>query len=151
MDHAFRPFLRPRRAIPQILGLCCLIGCGAFPPASWGVELYRCSLDGQVEFRQTPCAEGSQTVTRVIEQSRGMTPAKPAVRLQEKPRKPHKPAKSAESAQRKAMDEKDCWKMEKKLGKIEQRLRAGYRASQYQELHRKQDEYEEYLRQFCRG
>ncbi|MEN8166378.1 MAG: hypothetical protein ABFR65_02750 [Pseudomonadota bacterium] len=145
MLHSFIPSIRQFNSV-----LLCALGLMAI----WSilspiqaVELYRCTLNGKVEFRQTACPAGEQEKTRIIDRSSGMTPSKPAVRLLKEPVKPRKnrstqPAKSW-------VDEERCWKTEKRLEKVEQTLRGGYKASQYQRLHRKQAEYEEYLRLFC--
>ena len=123
-----------------LISACCV------PAGSQAVELYRCTLNGQVEFRQTPCPEGEQERTQVIEQSSGMTPAKPGLKL---PRpKQRKRVKSENSVDEQPKMER-CWKTEKKLEQVERHLRAGYSASEYERLHQKQDEYEGYLDRFC--
>jgi hypothetical protein len=140
LHHAFTIFL-PRRRLPQLL-LGMALTLLAF--ALSGVELYRCNHNGEVEFRQTPCPEGEQTLTEVTEQSRGMTPVEPALRLQK--RSPRKGAKSKPS---KRDNTERCWKTERRLEKVERRLRGGYKASQYDALHEKQEEYSAYLKRFC--
>ena len=119
--------------------------------AAWrveAVEFYRCTEDGRVEFRQTPCPAGEQSKTRVEEQSGGMTPVEPALRLEPVKQTAHTaPAPAPATGQ---INEERCWKTEMRLQRIEQRLRAGYKASQYAKLHRSQEEYEAYLKRFCR-
>ena len=131
-----------------ILLMFCVFVATGYSSAVWSVELFRCTLDGGIEFRQTPCPAGRQEKTVVVEQSRGMTPAEPALRLAP-PKTAHQNKLPVRDAARKPNEEK-CWKLEQKLEKVEQRLRGGYKASQYRSLHRKQDEYEDYLRRFCR-
>ncbi|MDJ0806365.1 MAG: thioredoxin [Gammaproteobacteria bacterium] len=117
------------------------------PSQVCSVELYRCTLNGRVEFRQTACPAGKQEKTEVVEQSGGMTPVVPTLRLeplQEKRRTGRTPQVRSSK-----INEERCWKTEKRLERIEQRLRTGYKASQFGKLHRAQDEYEDYLERFC--
>lgn len=116
------------------------------------LQLYRCIHNGQVEFRQTTCPEGEQATTEVVEQSSGVTPIEPALRLERKPApKAKRKDRGASDKISQRANEERCWKMEKQLEKVEQQLRGGYKASRYRELHRKQNEYEDYLRKFCRS
>ncbi len=131
-----------------VLLMFCIFAATGYSSAVWSVELFRCTLNGGIEFRQTPCPAGRQEKTVVVEQSSGMTPAEPALRLAQ-PKTTRQNKLSAQDTPRKPNEEK-CWKLERKLEKVEQRLRGGYKASQYRSLHRKQDEYEDYLRRFCR-
>jgi hypothetical protein len=123
-----------------------LLGSSSGLPA--GVEVYRCTLNGETEFRQTPCPEGEQQLTEVVQQSSGMTPVQPALRLQRKAPAKKKTPKIIEKSETRG-DRERCWKFHKKLDRVERRLRAGYKASQYQQLHDRQQEYEDYLRLFC--
>jgi len=124
-----------------------LAGADVVTPPSDAVELYRCTRNGVTEFRQTACPDGEQAITEVIEQSSGISPIEPGLRLQQPtPEKPHSVKKkpSTEAA------EERCWKTRQRLDWVERRLRAGYKPSQYEGLHRKQREYGEYLKRFCR-
>ncbi len=113
---------------------------------SQALELYRCTRNGVVEFRQTACPEGEQALTEVIEQSKGISPVEPGLRLVE-PK--HETPPSAGKAQQPQAGNERCWKTEQRLDWVERRLRAGYKPSQYEGLHRKQAEYEEFLKRFC--
>ena len=113
--------------------------------AAADTRLYRCRVDGVVEFRQTGCRGGEEAVVNVVESSRGMTPAEPGVRLKKRPG-------GGNTVERKSgHDEQDraCWKRRRQLLRIEGKLRAGYRASQYRRLHERREEHESYLRRFC--
>lgn len=123
---------------------CCLLA--AQPLSAEGVSLYRCEINGVPEFRQTPCLEGREGRVQVIEASGGMTPSEPALRLKQKPKKPARVSrKSAETS-----NDRGCWKKRRQLERVERKLRRGYKASEYQSLHDRQREYEDYLRRFCR-
>jgi len=110
------------------------------------VPLYRCVVDGQVEFRQTACEAGDQSRFLIIEHSRGMTPAEPGLRLKKASEKSDTVQKSRQTGP----SERQCWNKRQLLERVERRLRGGYKPSQYQRLHDRQDEYESYLHQFCR-
>jgi hypothetical protein len=129
-----------------VLQLILMLG-GMGAAASDAVELYRCTRDGRVEFRQTACPDGQQELTEVIEQSGGISPIEPTLRLEQPA--PEKSKSGIETRRPRASEER-CWKTRQRLEWVERRLRAGYKPSQYEGLHRKQSEYEEYLRRFCR-
>lgn len=116
------------------------------PLFAQGVNLYRCEANGVPEFRQTPCLDGRERRQQVIEASGGMTPSEPAVRLKRAPQKTTRTSRrSAETS-----NKKGCWNKRQQLEQVERKLRRGYKASEYQRLHDRQREYEDYLRQFCR-
>ncbi len=111
-----------------------------------GVTLYRCEVDGNVEFRQTACETGDETLHNVTNSSSGLTPSEPGVRLK-------KPSEKTDTVTGKEIPQggdRSCWTKRQRLERVERRLRAGYRASEYQRLHDRQREYEDYIRRFCR-
>jgi hypothetical protein len=128
-----------------LLGPVLMLGAMA-ATVSEGVELYRCTRDGRVEFRQTACPDGEQTLTEVVDQSAGISPIEPALRLESTT--PEEPSSVLETRQPRASEER-CWKTRQRLEWVERRLRAGYKPSQYDGLHRKQAEYQDYLKRFC--
>lgn len=108
--------------------------------------VYRCDVNGVMEFRQTACERGEETLTHVIDSSRGMTPAEPGLRLK-------KASEKTDTVVRTKVQpdvEERCWRKRSQLERVERRLRAGYKPSQYQRLHERQDAYETYIRRFCR-
>jgi hypothetical protein len=111
------------------------------------VELYRCTRNGMIEFRQTACPDGEQAITEVTEQSGGISPIEPGLRLE--PTTSEQPDSKQQTKQTTAVDER-CWKTRQRLDWVERRLRAGYKPSQYEGLHRKQAEYDDYLKRFCK-
>ncbi len=123
---------------------CCLL-VGESLPAQ-GVNVYRCDKNGTIEFRQTPCGDGEGRPVQVKNSSSGLTPSEPGLRLKKTSEKTDR----VSHKQSKAPNEKHCWKKRQQLERVERRLRAGYKASQYQRLHDRQREYEDYLRRFCR-
>jgi hypothetical protein len=111
-----------------------------------GVSLYRCDIHGEIEFRQTACEEGDESLQRVTNTSGGLSPSEPGLRLK------HTSEKSGTVSRTKSRQasELQCWKKRQALQRVERKLRTGYRASEYQRLHDRQREYEDYLRRFCR-
>ncbi|MBL3526707.1 MAG: thioredoxin [gamma proteobacterium endosymbiont of Lamellibrachia anaximandri] len=136
-----------------LLGLTLAGSVGQLGAASsGGVTVYRCQLpEGDVTFQQIPCVSGEQQQIRIVNRSAGLSPVEPALRLQRtKQKKASKRRSKATKTRRKRSEEKRCWAKRKKLEKVEKRLRAGYKASQSDKLHRQQADYEDYLKQFCR-
>ena len=127
--------------------ICCLLL--AQPLSALGESLYRCDTNGVPEFRQTPCRDGRERRVQVIEASGGMIPSEPALRLEKKPTKQKKPAEVSRKPAETSNDRR-CWRKRQQLERVERKLRSGYKASEYQSLHDRQREYEDYLRRFCR-
>jgi hypothetical protein len=128
------------------IGLFMIAGCVAEASAAEAVLVYRCQYDGKIEFQQIPCQAGDETLLPVTDHSGGLSPSEPGLRL---PRPAHKAGKHSGRKPRGA-SERQCWKKQQQLSRVERRLRAGYRASQYQSLHDRQREYEAFIRRFCR-
>jgi hypothetical protein len=109
------------------------------------VGIYRCNVDGAIEFRQTACEQGQENLQHVSNTSSGLTPSEPGLRL----KKISEKAYTISSAKPRQASEMQCWKKRQRLQRVERRLRTGYRASEYQRLHDRRREYEDYLRRFC--
>jgi hypothetical protein len=114
--------------------------------AAEGMALYRCNIDGEIEFRQTACREGVETRQRIIYSSSGLTPSEPGLRL----KKTSEKTDTVSRRKTKQVSEKQCWNKHQQLDRVERRLRTGYRASEYQRLHDRQQEYEAFIHRFCR-
>ncbi|EGV52720.1 thioredoxin [Candidatus Endoriftia persephone str. Guaymas] len=134
-----------------VLGVGLCVGWIGVPVTAAADEsIYRCTMaDGAVEFRQRPCQQGVQSETRVVEQTRGFeAPAqRPAAAKKRKLRRKKSNAGAAERARKRQQER--CFRTEQKLQRVENRLRAGYKASHSARLHQRQDEYEDYLSRFC--
>lgn len=140
MNHRSSLCGRPGLLFPLLISLPLSV-----QPAD-GVSVYRCDVDGTIEFRQTACERGGESLTHVINGSSGMTPSEPGLRLKKASEKSDtvvRRKKSPDFGER-------CWRKRRQLERVERRLRAGYKASQYRRLHDRQDEYESYIRHFCR-
>ena len=114
--------------------------------AAGGVTLYRCVVGGTVEFRQTACPQGDEGKIHITDHSRGITPSEPGLRLKEMT---EKRAPQSSTVGKKEYRER-CWKKRRRLEQVERKLRAGYKASEYERLHQRQARYEDYIREFCR-
>lgn len=114
--------------------------------AAQGVTLYRCNIEGEIEFRQTACEAGDETLQHVTNINSGLTPSEPVLRHETVSEK----TDTVSQRESPSVSEKACWKKRQLLDRVESRLRTGYRASQYQRLHRRQEEYEDFIRRFCR-
>ncbi len=110
-----------------------------------GVTLHRCNIDGEIEFRQTACEAGEETLQHVSNTSSGVTPSEPGLRL----KKASEKSDTVSRRRPQPVNEKACWSKRRLLDRVESRLRTGYKASQYQRLHERQQEYEDYIRRFC--
>jgi hypothetical protein len=114
--------------------------------AAEGVTLYRCDVDGNVEFRQTACQAGVEARQHVVHSNSGMTPSEPGLRLK-------MASEKTDTVSRRKTEpdsEKACWHKRRQLERVEKRLRTGYRASEYQRLHDRQRDYEQFIHRFCR-
>jgi hypothetical protein len=114
--------------------------------AAEGMTLYRCNIDGEIEFRQTACREGVETRLHTTHSSSGLTPSEPDLRLKTASEK----TDTVSRRKTKLVSEKQCWNKRQQLDRVERRLRTGYRASEYQRLHDRQQEYEAFIHRFCR-
>ncbi len=109
-------------------------------------KVYRCNINGKIEFRQVACETGDETELYVTDQNGGLTPSEPGLRLRKRVKKTDKISRRKPNG----ASEKQCWNKQQKLERVERRLRSGYRASQYQSLHDRQREYEDFIQRFCR-
>ncbi len=135
--------LSPLGLLLVVITLCFI--CGSEPMAG-DTTHYRCVIDGVVEFRQTACPQGNGDKIHITDHSRGITPSEPGLRFKEMTEK-----RATQSSSRRNKDYGErCWKKRRQLERVERRLRAGYKASEYERLHQRQARYEDYIREFCR-
>ncbi len=119
------------------------------------VKVYRCrGEDGAVEFRQWHCEQGSQQEVRVDTTPSGWVPASvspESKRTRRAGRSRSEPASRGgnRAAESKRKQEKECWRVKKRLDKLEWRMRRGYKAGKGPGMRRQRRDYEDYLRKFC--
>jgi hypothetical protein len=124
----------------------------AFSASRARAEVYRCVLDGgHISYQQMPCDAQSQPLD-LKDQPSGWSPLRPgerkllnsyldkdAARRRQPADRPGKPATESTA----------CWKKRKQLEAVRARLHRGYKLQEGDALHRKHDDYQDYLRQFC--
>ena len=114
--------------------------------------VYRCvRASGDVSYQQMRCSYASKPM-KLEDRASGWSALRPGERAllksyRDRDGKRHR--KPAASASKPATAAKACWKKRKQLDAVRNRLHRGYRLKEADELHRKQNEYEDYLRQFC--
>jgi len=115
-------------------------------------DVHRCVLeDGHISYQQIPCSDKSKPMELKDHRS-GWSSLRPgeldllnnyrskdAMRYRQPSGQPKKPARQTEA----------CWNKRRQLEAVRSRLRRGYKLKESDELHRKQDNYEDYLRQYC--
>jgi hypothetical protein len=142
MNHRSRHAGRPGLSFLSLL----LLQLICRPLLADGVQLYRCDMDGEIEFRQTACEQGDESITHLVDSNRGMTPSVPGLRLKKSSEKTDTVLQTDNQSKLQAR----CWRKRRQLERVERHLRSGYKPSQSQRLHDRQDDYEAYIRHFCR-
>lgn len=113
-------------------------------------RMYRCQVPGGgVEFRQHPCPEGQGMELRIEDRPVGWEAPPEIPDSDWKPSPAPTPKSDGASAARRGAQEEKCWKVSKRLERVNARLRQGYRPAEGMELRRDQAEYTDYLNRFC--
>jgi len=116
------------------------------------VDVYRCELaDGQLSYQQIPCQDGSKPM-KLRDRRSGWSALRPGEKAllkgyREKAKTRHRKASTRQASPAKV--NKSCWNKRKQLEAVRSRLHRGYKLDEGDALHRKRDNYEDYLRQFC--
>jgi len=136
--------------------VCIILWMSCAAPVS-AARVYRCSqADGGISFQQQACSAEGQLIETGEAQ-----PAWSALRPEEKrlyesyrSRDRERLARRREArlavSREARADERGCLLKRQRLETVNARLRGGYRAGQGRDLRRRRDQYEEYLRRFCR-
>jgi hypothetical protein len=153
--------MKPEQGIPGIGYLRTLFAATVLAPGllittnvNAETNVYRCtSPSGAVEFRQLPCADGSDEQELVIEDRKtGWKPTAAGVggtrKNSSKQSKRKRNAESKVGASRAGRTEQ-CWKKQQLLEEVNSKLRRGYKAQQGIKLRRKRRAYEDYISRFC--
>ena len=130
--------------------LCLLAG------SSQAAQVYRCTqADGHVSFQQQACAgEGTRIETgeaQAVWASLRSTEKSlyEQYRKRDQERRHRKQRLAKNRTHTKSADPRTCWKKRKQLESVSAKLRQGYKPSKGDELRRRRDYYEDYLRLFC--
>jgi hypothetical protein len=117
-------------------------------------RVYRCTTpDGEIEFRQRPCADGAvgQEIT-IEDRKTGWTPPKTEERRKIKGAGESRAGKR-KARRRKGPDqtrrEEQCWKKRQLLDEVNWKLRRGYKAGKGVELRRRRRTFEDYIGRYC--
>lgn len=126
------------------------------PIAAYSDALYRCAQsNGTLSFQKTACSGDGVLLDIKPIKSTGWVALRPAekkllrhYRKRDKAKYKTKRSGKKQLAKRDVTEEK-CWKKRKNLEAVNAKLRQGYKASQYNSLHRRRNTYQEYLNKFC--
>lgn len=115
-------------------------------------DVYRCVLDGgHVSYQQIPCSSESKPMN-LKDQRSGWSALRPGERALLNSYRNEEAARRRELSarpKRRVEESKSCWKKRKQLEAVRSRLHRGYKLKEADELHRKQNNYEDHLRRFC--
>jgi hypothetical protein len=151
-QRSITPMRRHRRAITFAATVSPLVLLVADVAAQTNV--YRCTTPaGAVEFRQFPCADGSDEEALVIKDRKtGWTPATPetgaTTKAAGKPRK-RKQKSTVKGDSSRARREERCWKKRQLLEEVNWKLRRGYKTGQGVTLRRRRQAYDDYIDHYC--
>lgn len=115
---------------------------------------YRCTGDdGKIEFRQGPCASGTEAEEiGIADRQTGWTPPAPmpevTTRKEQKARGGGESSSEQDAAQAKRDDQ--CWNKRHQLDEVNWKLRRGYKPGKDVALRHKRRDYEEYIDRYCR-
>jgi len=115
-------------------------------------DVYRCvSGGGHISYQQIPCSSESKPM-QLKDRRSGWSSLRPGERAllnsyrnREAARRPEHSARP----KRRAEESKSCWKKRRQLDAVRSKLHHGYKLKEADELRRNQNNYEDYLRQFC--
>ncbi len=132
----------------------CIIS--TIPISSPAAQVYRCvQPDGSISFQQQACANKGARIETGEAQAvwaslrSGEKSLYDQYRKRDKAKLKHKRQIARSQTKPETADDRTCWKKRQQLESVSARLRRGYKASKGNELRRKRDSYEGYLRRFC--
>ena len=115
-------------------------------------DVYRCVLKGgHVSYQQIPCSNESKPM-ELKDQRSGWSALRPAEQDLLKSYRNKDAARRRKPSGRKkkpATETKACWRKRKQLEAVRSKLHRGYKLKEADALHRKRDNYTDYLWQFC--
>ena len=135
----------------------CIILCMSCAAPLWAARVYRCpQADGGISFQQQACAAEGRLIETGEAQAvwSALRPEEKRLyesyRERDRERQLRKRQARRQTARMEKADERACFLKRQRLDSVNARLRRGYKAGQGEALRRKRDQYEEYLRRFCR-
>jgi len=122
---------------------------------SWSrADVYRCVQAGApVSYQQIPCSSHAKPMELDDRRSgwSGLRPGERALLHSYRDRDAARGRRSGAGPKQPDADARECWKTRNQLEAVRSRLRRGYKLKQGEALHRKLENYEDYLRRFCPG
>lgn len=122
------------------------------PVSASRIPVYRCvQADGHIRYQQIPCHFEDSPIL-IKDRSSGWSPLRPGEQaLLERYRKKDavQRRKSTSKSKQPVKESRACWTRRRQLEAIRIKLRRGYNLGEGEALHRKQDDYRDFLRQFC--
>lgn len=120
-------------------------------PCRAETSIYRCTApDGSIELRQYPCHGRDRSEQVELKPDTKGWEATPEVK-RPKPKTRRRKTRSPEQrARAERQQQAACEKKRKHLDEVRRKLRGGYKSGQGETLRRRRDEYDDYLRSYCR-
>lgn len=115
-------------------------------------DVYRCLLDGgHTSYQQVPCNAESKPMKIKVRRNgwSALRPGEQALLESYRKKDAMRLREPSDRLKKQATESKVCWKKRKQLDAVRATLRRGYKLKEGDELHRKRDLYEDYLRQYC--
>jgi hypothetical protein len=133
-----------------LAGIASVIAMAPVPPLH--ADVYRCVTDdGHISYQQIPC--NAQSAPLHLREQRngeaGLRAGEKALLKGYAHRDSKRRRKANGKPKQVARPDRACWQKREQLEAVRAQLRRGYRVGKGDELRRKQDRYEDYLRQFC--
>ncbi len=139
------------RIFPHFLMVAVVAVVASFAPAAYAA-VYRCvGEDGHVSYQQIRCHSTDKPMVLKGRPS-GWSPLRPGEQaLLDRYRKKDAAQRRKPYVERKISTEasRSCWERQKQLEAVRAKLRRGYTLKEDEALHRKRDNYQDYLRKFC--
>jgi hypothetical protein len=114
--------------------------------------VYRCVLEnGHISYQQIPCKDQGKPMA-LNDQRSGWSPLRPGEQSLLKSYRDKDAARRRAPSERPAQppaETRACWQKRKQLEAVRAKLHRGYQLKEGDELHRKLENYQDYLRQFC--
>lgn len=149
-----RKFISARYLRAVTIGFASLLSSVAAMSTYAESRVFKCTdVNGQVSFNQTGCVQGRRESLKIESQNIGWIDLETAVekfkvKKERSAKETPKRKKSVlTSVERK--HKKSCWQARKKVERITDELRHGYKLSHGERLRKQRAEQEEYLTLFC--
>ncbi len=122
----------------------------AVVPIEATAGIVRCvTANGQVEYRESPCPDGSGREVEIRDERIGSVAPKPRHKLRRRSAKARATRRERARKKKPQVSDLGCWRKRRALEAVERRLRRGYRAGEGVRLRERRDDYEDFITRFC--